>query len=238
MAATDWKTSPVLLENQATLAKEDSEFGWQILEEMKVTKKIDPDLTPMEYYTEFILKKNKLAYLAELFIPRSVALSAAIDLKNLQLIKYYVQTNPPLSKALLEKIVFAGPTIIELTQSLLKGESRRFQTLSRLPVDPESLTLLLKIYDSSTDGIGSVQHILHVGSPTTLGKMNLKKIWQREMEKEAVPVAEIEDPYDPPPPDLRILRREGTVSNPVAMKLLIEAGTPSWVERNRELITF
>jgi hypothetical protein len=235
--AVAWRTSPILLENQGVLAKEDPDFGWQVLEEMKVTNRIDPDLTPLEYYTEYIIKKNKLGYLAELFLPRSQALSIALDLKDPQLITYYVQTNPPLSKELIRKIVFGGPAVIEIAQPLLKREGRRFRTLTKLSEDEASLALLLKIFDQAGD-IGAIQHILQTGNTVTLGKMQLKKIWQREVQREAQAAAEIEDPYDPPPPDLRIWRREGTVTNPVALKLLLESNTPSWVERNSELQTF
>lgn len=236
-----WRTNPILLTNQEVLSAEEPSFGWQVLQEMKVIPfgaNLPPNQTgllPREYYTQYILSKLKLGYLAELFLPRTEALSIALDLKNNQLITYYVQTNPPLSRMLLEKCLFNGPEIIKITQALIFKESARFRTLKSLPTDAESLSLLLKIFDAN---VAAVQHVLHVGSSLTLSKMQLKPIWKREMEKEAPIAPEIDDPYDPPPPSLELWRKDGVINNPLSLKLLLDSGCPSWVAINSEMAEY
>lgn len=252
-----WTTSKGYLKDQEILAQEETDFAWEILIHLKVVKEPpvtkdneyaywppDAELTPLEYYTEYLLKQKKLAYLAELFLPRSEALSLALFLKREELIRYYVQTHPPLNMAILDQILNSSPEIIRITGPLLIRESLLFRQKKTLPASQEVLSTLLEIFDKA-GSLAALQHVLHVGNSISLAQLSLKPIWQREMLREAAPVPEYIPSVDRAPPSLRKLRHNSNQAKPVleavttddisALQTLLQDKTPSWMERASEM---
>ena len=227
---TQYSVSKTILKDQEILFSYDDSSGWILLIEANYVKEPHSYYTPIEYFTHNELGKKNFGYWAHLFMKRTLALEISLMLKNLKLIKYYISRGAPVTSKAFYLAIENGWTYLETIfpsvnpKYFLKlTKPTKDKKRGELPNDINFIKNLLNILENPAT-LGELRHILRILPMGIEDKVNIKKIWLKELEKEPeIGIKETPEPDEPNPPDLLAIR-EGKKYEVEAAKYLISTG--------------